>query len=172
MMTNPPHESFQALKKGRFSPFRKKGFSLVEVSLALAVLSFSLVAMLGIMPVGLSTIRQAMDTVTEGQIIQKLGSHALLTPFSKIGTEFGSPRYFTEEGIEITDPTQAYYTATFKIANPEYPGRGNDKGTSPLGENMRMIKVDLASGTPGRAQGTNFYNILVPCSGDTDKPGT
>jgi len=51
----------------------KGGFSLVEVAISIAIISFALVAVIGLLPVGLSTRR---DSQEEAQAIQNLNAIA------------------------------------------------------------------------------------------------
>jgi uncharacterized protein (TIGR02598 family) len=50
------------------APYRVRGFSLVEVVLALGVIAFALVAILGAFPVGLTTQHSAQDDTRAAQI--------------------------------------------------------------------------------------------------------
>lgn len=51
---------------------RQSGFSLVEVVLAVGVISFAFVAILGLLPAGLHQFRQAMDNSVAAQIAQRI----------------------------------------------------------------------------------------------------
>src|SRR6266436_6376560 len=58
-------------------PFRKpktrrSGFSLVEVAIAISIFAIALVALLGLMPGGMSQFRKAMDTTVTAQIAQRI----------------------------------------------------------------------------------------------------
>lgn len=50
----------------------RRGFSLVEVVLALGVISFAIVAILGVFPIGLSTSHSAQDETRAPQIAQMI----------------------------------------------------------------------------------------------------
>src|SRR5437588_10791841 len=56
----------------RPSDVRRRAFSLVEVVLALGVISFAIVAILGIFPIGLSTGHSAQDETRAPQIAQMI----------------------------------------------------------------------------------------------------
>jgi uncharacterized protein (TIGR02598 family) len=51
---------------------RRRGFSLVEIALAVAVLAVALVGLLALMPSGVGNFRKAMDTSTTAQIAQRI----------------------------------------------------------------------------------------------------
>lgn len=54
-------------------PIRQKAaFSLVEVVIALGVIGFAIVAILGVLPVGLKTAHSAQDQTRAGQIAQDI----------------------------------------------------------------------------------------------------
>lgn len=115
----PPSRKFIA-------ELRSSGFSLVEVVLAVGVISFAFVAILGLLPAGLHQFRQAMDTSVASQISQRIIQDAQQTDFdiltevntvakrdpasttpftSMVYPAGGSPRavrYFDEQGNEIS----------------------------------------------------------------------
>ncbi len=49
-----------------------RAFSLVETALAVAILGFALVAVLGLFPAGMQTFREAMDSSVGAQIAQRV----------------------------------------------------------------------------------------------------
>lgn len=51
---------------------RSSGFSLVEVVLALGVVSFAIVAILGVLPIGLQSGRSAQDETRASQVAQNI----------------------------------------------------------------------------------------------------
>jgi uncharacterized protein (TIGR02598 family) len=99
------------------------GFSLVEVVLAIGIVAFAFLPLLGLMPIGLSTSRQAIDTTIEAQIIQQMTSQAQQTDFSSLSTLASStPTCFDANG-NITTASSAMYKASFgSPANTVLPG--------------------------------------------------
>jgi len=96
---------------------RQTGFSLVEVVLAVGVISFAFVAIMGLLPAGLTQFRQAMDNSVGAQISQRVilecqqtdfdtlvNPNALATPpaFAQVTINARTVRYFDEQGNEIT----------------------------------------------------------------------
>lgn len=118
-MIPPPH----------FRPFRSKnfgdnGFSLVEVVLAVGVVAFAFVAILGLIPAGLTQFRQAIDTSVCAQIAQRVIMDAQQTDYDLLIDKTGLPssvpdyytfrapmvansefRYFDEQGNEVIPST-------------------------------------------------------------------
>lgn len=91
---------------------KKQGFSLVEVVLALGVVAFAFVAILGLIPAGMTTFRQAINISVCSQIGQKVISDAFQADYDTLLTPLGQNqdsqtpfltnyRYFDEEGNEI-----------------------------------------------------------------------
>ena len=80
-----------------------QGFSLVEISLALGIIAFAFIALLGLLPVGLQTFRQAIDTGNEARIMQSFMTKLEATEFSRIrDLDFEKGEeifYFDEEGM-------------------------------------------------------------------------
>ena len=60
---------------------QSRAFSLVEVVIAVGVVSFAFVAILGLIPAGMSQFRQAMDTSACAQIAQRVIGDAQQTDF-------------------------------------------------------------------------------------------
>jgi len=88
------------------------GFSLIEVALAIGVVAFAFVALLGMLPFGLSNLRKAMDVSIAAQIEQRVVSDVQETDFdtllaSKVETSpdgqfyLLATRYFDDQGNEV-----------------------------------------------------------------------
>ncbi len=75
-MQHLPHRSPRAS--------RIAGFSLVEVSLALVVVAVALVALLGLLPSGMSNFRTALDAQIAGEIFQRVVADAQQTDFDAL----------------------------------------------------------------------------------------
>jgi len=63
---------------------RQSGFSLVEVVLAVGVIAFAFVAIMGLLPAGLQQFRQAVDNSVCTQIAQRVIQDAQLTDYSTL----------------------------------------------------------------------------------------
>lgn len=83
------------------------GFSLVEIVMALGVVSFAIVAIMGMIPVGLASLRQSMDETAKAHIVQSIVGEMQLSGFSGGA---GQTRYFDEAGsrVEPTDVNWQY----------------------------------------------------------------
>ena len=80
----------------------QKGFSLVEIVLAIGIIAFAFVALFGLLPVGLKVFRESVDEANETWILQSLNSMAQTTEWSKLENldhnRGGDIYYFDEEG--------------------------------------------------------------------------
>jgi len=91
------------------------GFSLVEVVLAVGVVAFAFVAILGLIPAGMTQFRQAIDTTVCAQIAQRVIGDAQQTNYDELIDKKGMDAKFTG--------TSQWANFTFRapaIARPEY----------------------------------------------------
>ena len=84
-------------------PQHSHGFSLVEVALALGIVAFAFVSLFGLLPAGLTTFRNAIDTGNEARIVQSFVSKVIATDFENLDkkVDYSSTNeivYFDEEG--------------------------------------------------------------------------
>ena len=95
------------------------GFSLVEVTLALGIVSFSMVAIFGLLPVGLDVSRQAIDTTVCSQITQQMVHAAQQTDFSRLSQlqsdSASQPWCFDDQGGRSANPSLARYKAAYQV---------------------------------------------------------
>jgi len=145
------------------------GFTLVEVTLAIGIISFAFVTMFGLLPVGLSVSRQAMDTTIEAQIVQQMKTQALQTDFSQLGELAAADEmYFDDQGKQV-DEAQALYRTKFSAvsANTRLPeGAATDR--------LKTVTISLLN-TKGMADRANAdlatssdakkFTILIPDNG-------
>jgi uncharacterized protein (TIGR02598 family) len=100
---------------------KNAAFTLVEVSIAVGILAVALVALLGLMPAGMTNFRKAMDVSTTAQIAQRILLDMQQADFDRIidapasGKDDISPyytftaptrdsqqfRFFDEQGVEL-----------------------------------------------------------------------
>jgi len=100
-------------KSSCLRPFRSpSAFSLVELALALGIVSFAFVGIFGLIPTGLNTFHQAMDTSIGSQIAQRVISDVQQTDFDKLVQSgsaqpsllpftYSNTRYFDNQGNEV-----------------------------------------------------------------------
>ena len=92
----------------------RRGFSLIEMILAIGVVAFAFVALMGLLPVGLNTFGAALDTSVRSQIVQRFVSDAEQTDFDTLQNQPAVLRYFDDEGSE-KDKSLSVYTASMTV---------------------------------------------------------
>lgn len=77
--------------------FRRReraGFSLVEVTLAIAIVAFAFVALIGLLPAGLGVFNQTMDSSNEMRITSELTSMIQATNYDNLTNAFAKNVYY------------------------------------------------------------------------------
>src|SRR5205823_7388168 len=100
---------------------RQSAFSLVEVVLALGVLSFAIVAILGLIPIGLQTSHSSQDETRAAQIAQ-----SILATFS--GQQFNAVTF-----LEY-DPTDGSQSGSINFNLTSQTGTGPSWAANNSGE--------------------------------------
>lgn len=116
MPTSPPLESDLVPQSGLRA--RSPGFSLIEVVLCIGIVAFAFLAIFGMLPVGLSTFRQAMDNSVGSQIVQRLVGEAQQTDFPALIATPSTLRYFDDQANEITVDKAYIYTVEVTVVAP------------------------------------------------------
>lgn len=111
----------------------RRGFSLVEVVIAVGIAASTVTLMIGLLPAGLSNFREAMNVTVSSQLGQRLLYEAAQTDYTTLtATPLTKPwRYFDEEGTELpgaagaafhvltrVQPTTAIPTTAGGVAQP------------------------------------------------------
>ena len=152
----------------------KRGFSLVEVVMAIGIVAAAFIPLVGLLPVGMNAFRQSMDTTIASGIAQKVINEAIQTDFDTLidnahltrrsgdvdpaNFTFLGPlvasasnnaafRYFDDEGNELVpaDKAKAIFHVLTRI-NPQVPLPG-DVGNSDL-RNLAQVTVQVVN-NPG-----------------------
>lgn len=80
----------------------RPGFSLVEVTIAVAIAALGFITLLGLLPQGLEMSRQAANLAAESRITELLSGELQSTPWTDLKwSGYGPVRYFNDQGIEI-----------------------------------------------------------------------
>lgn len=104
----------------------ERGFSLIEVTIALGITAIALVSLMGMLPKGMETLRRAADKAIEGRIHQQILGELQLTPWEAptggdiLVREFDQQiRYYDDQGIELLEnqkgETEHVYTARIHV---------------------------------------------------------
>ena len=79
------------------------GFSLVEVTIAVAIAALGFLTLLGLLPQGINMARNSAEMSVGSKIMLKLSGEMQSMAWNRITwTGYGPLRYFTNEGRELT----------------------------------------------------------------------
>lgn len=134
---------------------QRQGFSLVEVVLAMGILVFCLVALLGLIPMGLQSFRSAMTMTVEAQIAQSVSSDIQLTDFSNLQTMLNpaAKYYFDDQGMAVdASSSNLIYTATVTLENLDSPANLPD-------DVIRNVRIEITNKTAPNKK--NDYSVIV-----------
>lgn len=133
-----------------------RAFSLVEVTLALAVIALTIVPLLALLPVGLNSHCDAMDSMVGAQILQRVSADIQETDFDTlIPSNQTSPyilpmRYFDDQANELEAAAGVrLYDVRTTVAKPSPVPLGQH-----LSDNLATIKIEIASNP---AKGTDPF---------------
>jgi prepilin-type N-terminal cleavage/methylation domain-containing protein len=108
---------------------RRGGFTLIEVTLAVAISGIALVGLLAMIPQGVMTMKRATDTAIESRIHQQLVAEISQTDWQYRGsydhrTPTGRVRYFDAEGIQLPEDQadEAIYAVRLILPGAENGG--------------------------------------------------
>jgi uncharacterized protein (TIGR02598 family) len=80
---------------------KRAAFSLVEVTMALGIMAFALVSIIGLVPSGLSTFRKTINVSVGSQIVQQVVTDIRQSDFDKLSAQ-PEWRYFDDQGQEYS----------------------------------------------------------------------
>lgn len=118
------------------------GFSLVEVTLAMGLVSFCLVAMLGVIPVGLEQERKSADQLVAAQVLAAVASDFRSGP-----------------GIEGT--TVRYEIPTAGGGKDEFYVDGAFQRTSDADQAVHNVAVRMIGGNPGQPSDSRMHIFIT-----------
>ena len=172
-----------SLRTAATSPFRlhrkvltnlkAKGFTLVEVVLAIGIVAFAFVGLLALMPAGLSTFRKAMNTSVGAQVAQQLSSEIEQTDFDSLLSSCQPDiSAFTsgstsEDGILYWKGNQAKFRYFDDQGNEVTPSGGGDSLQTQEKQRIlywaltRVARAQLVPGSTTSVQGRSDNKDLV-----------
>lgn len=134
---------------------RVAAFSLVEVVLAMGMVSFAMVSILGLLTVGFSSSVTSRNQVVKAQIARAILGEAQLTNYSELETRFASTRFYDIEGKSAPgNPSSAQYPFKAAISFDAVP--------SLLGSNAhaKRLIIDI-SNQSNPLEKTKYSMLLV-----------
>ncbi len=136
------------------------GFSLIEVTLSLAVVSFAFLSVFGLLPLGLNTFHSAIDISVGSQISQCIMNDLQETDFNTLTATPPGIRYFDNQGIELTSQAGATYQVNVQVtAAPLLPG------ASAVNSNLASVVIQIACNPGHHALAKNSSNLWSEAAG-------
>lgn len=88
-----------------FNPrFTRAGFTLAEVMIAMGIVASVMVALLGMIPLGVRSVREATNLTISGRIAQEVISNIQQANWKDVLTNYNQKRFlFDNEGFAIRD---------------------------------------------------------------------
>jgi len=121
----------------------------------MAVISFSSLVMLGFLGTGLQSVRQAVGSTTQAQIMQSIVNNASVHYYPTSGANAGiftnssgtapAVYYFDGEGGLMTSAVGSIYSATIKSAPMSLPTSSSSSGTQVASSTASLLTVVIAS---------------------------
>jgi uncharacterized protein (TIGR02598 family) len=138
-----------------------RGFSLVEMTIAVGIFSFTILAILGSLPIGLSSIHDSIGDSAIANISQQIRSELQQVSFNSsnpasIQNFVNSSYYYSSEG-DPTDASNAYYKAVISATNAV----AGSTTYSPANAQMVTINLVYPQGIPSQNQKSSMVSILV-----------
>ena len=140
--------------KQKFS--RIAGFSLVEVIVALGIVAFAFVGLLGIIPSGLNTFRQSVDQARALNALNMVASAVRNSKFKKIESDdanYSFPQFFSDNATTTYHVRQADYSLRFYLLEDGTIRLKTDTTRPPKA--VLYLLID-SPGTFGAAAGNNM----------------
>jgi len=136
-----PSSCFHSTPSLRSRTVRSAGFSLVELVMAIGIVSFAFVSLFALLPVGLTTFRQTMDTSIGSQIVQRIVNEAQQTDYPTLINTTSYDRYFDDQGNEVQSIDSSIYTVEVTVTAPtSLPNTSTPDSTS-----LATVMVKLAN---------------------------
>ncbi|PTX94042.1 hypothetical protein DB345_21010 [Spartobacteria bacterium LR76] len=134
-------------------------FSLVEVTLALGIVSVSLLSLIGLLPAGLGALRESMDQTVHAQILQRIAAGVSTSEFASLT---GQTLTFDQEGqlLAGASDASARYTAKVQESTPSLPGLSADADIAQMQDHLKRIRIGITRSNVPNAQ-VVWYAIQV-----------
>ena len=154
-MISPLPASLSPRKKAKtrcpsFCYLKFKAFSLVEVVIAIGIVSFAVVAILGLIPTGLNTLKDSTGETVRAQIVRSIAASALTANFSQLTTN----NYFDSDGQAADSNTYPRYAVNSTLSAPSFPGSANGNFTSAF--TALNVEIVFKAGTAATGITNNF----------------
>ena len=151
-------------------PGHQGGFTLVEVTLAIGFVAIAMLVIIGLLPIGAQSGREAADYTIVANIASDLMDYRRTWPYDSAApfpssSSLISPRpgnylmYFDQDGADVTTGlSNSYFKATYRVQANSAANMTNNTGTASV---TLTIAWPLISGTANLVTNANtrtFYS--------------
>jgi uncharacterized protein (TIGR02598 family) len=136
------------------------GFSLVEVTLALGIVSFAMVPLIGLLPVSYTSFQASTRSVTTTQLAQRIFAELQQTDFAQLA---GAESFYDVQGVEVgkTDSKKVFDVRVQIVDAMKLPTSAAVAAGSLLGNtHLKQIVVQVAENPGGRSD--PYSSATVP----------
>jgi len=118
----------------------RRAFTLIETTMAIGIMAFGLIGIIGLMPAGMTTFQKAMDTSMSSHIVQQVVTDLQQGDFSAL-TQARPILYFDDQGNRLRAATDGgaealYYVNTVVQTPSSLPG-------GPSSESLATVTVEV-----------------------------
>ena len=139
-----------------------RAFSLIETVAAISIMAFALVSLVGLIPIGLASFQNAMDTSLNSQIVQQVAAAIQQADFNGLSQQPSVLRFDDQaERLDAGDDgSRAYYYVNIV---PKFPA------DLPGGQsaNLAMVLVEIVRNPSGKTLDRDASGAVLTKPGQT-----
>ena len=123
---------------------QRSGFSLIEVTISIAITAVALVSLMGMLPAGMRIMREAGDRAIETRIHQQVLSELQLTEWDKrdaFDSKKAGIRFYDDQGIQIYESGTDFDQHRVYAAKVHVPKKGDPLPKSIEGRIYRGVFI-------------------------------
>lgn len=109
--------------------------------LALGVMSFALLSLLGLLPIGLTVARKSIEQTACSHIVQGISGDLLALSHDTLPDYLAQPRYYDNNGTLLSSEDDAVFVAALDSAGPSYPGSDD---LTDLGDQFKRVIITVS----------------------------
>jgi len=129
----------------------RRGFTLVEMAVAIAILAFVLVSLTGLLSVGLSTQKSSLDDTRAAAVAQYVIAMEHMNSFANVSVSSYTTNYYFDLSGNTNTAAASYYQA--KVSNiSSFSGN-----SGLLGANVAPMQLMLTYPLPACTKTNVFY---------------
>lgn len=121
--------------------------------MSIGVVSFAMVGILGLVPVGLSSFRSALNLTVEAEIVQGVAGEIQRTDYRKLAA---SNFYFDDQGAPVSGSNHSDHVYSVEVQAPQA------LDASGLVSPNAAKTIVLAVKNRTRPAETNLFSVIVP----------